>query len=128
MASATPWGQRPDMPCLARMARLALWVALPVTLYFALAPQPPDMGVTSDKTLHVLAFLVLTLLARLAYPAASWQRLLAAMALFGALIELLQGAMGWGRQADIRDWLADVAAAATVLALFEGGRRWRAAR
>jgi VanZ family protein len=112
------------MPDLTRAARLALWVALPVTLYFALAPQPPDVGVSSDKVLHILAFLALTLLARLAYPTAPWQRLLVGLALFGALIELLQGVMGWGRQADIRDWLADVAAVILVLLLTARTRRW----
>ncbi len=116
------------MPVLTRAARLALWVALPVTLYFALAPQPPEVGVKSDKALHVIAFVVLTVLARVAYPAVRWPWLLVALAVFGALIELLQGTMGWGRQADIRDWVADVAAVAVVLILFEGAQRWRAMR
>jgi VanZ family protein len=64
----------------------------------------------SDKLNHVLAFFAITILARAAYPRASVILLLVLFTAFGALIELSQGMPFIHRDAEWRDWFADVAA------------------
>src|SRR5690348_5139688 len=51
--------------------RLVFWVALALALVLALNPKPPHVpGEPSDKVQHIIAFLMLTGLAVLAYPRA----------------------------------------------------------
>jgi cytochrome c oxidase assembly factor CtaG len=99
-----------------RLFRLFFWLALLVTLWFAWSPQPP-MLIESDKSQHMLAFVVLTLLFFLAYPAARWFWILAALASLGALIEFVQAVPTLHRDSDIGDWYADLAAIALTIAL-----------
>jgi VanZ family protein len=75
----------------------------------------------SDKVEHAAAYFLLTfwfggLLARRSYPG-----LAIAMLVLGALIEVAQGLMGWGRTADIRDFAADALGVALGLALLYAG-------
>lgn len=92
-------------------ARLLFWAALAFTCVMAILPEPPDLFSTSDKTNHMLAFLVLTALHKLAYRSVNvWTRL-AVMAVLGAGIELAQMIPALHRDADWRDWVADMIAA-----------------
>lgn len=98
------------------VARFLLWLAalgalvvacLPAT--FAL-PAEPD-----DKLQHIAAFAVLSALAACAHPRARLTTLLLALALFGGLIEIVQSIPVVGRDADVFDWGADIAASAVTL-------------
>lgn len=95
------------------------------------AHELPKTGL-SDKLEHVLAFAVLAFW----FGSILVRRDLAWLALslvaFGAVIELGQATMGWGRHADARDVVADTAgvAAGLLLALtpLGGWTRWFEAR
>lgn len=112
---------------LTKFAAGLFWLALAFTLVMALLPKPPtppglDAG---DKVQHVLAFAVLSLLATFAYPRRRLVDIFAAMAAFGALIEVLQLIPALGRDAEFMDWVADCAATLAVLALCWAARRVR---
>jgi VanZ family protein len=100
-----------------------LWIAIGVAMVLVVtiaclvpAKELPKTGM-SDKFEHLLAFGALSfwfcsIVVRRDLP---WVGL--AVVGFGALIELAQGAMGWGREADWRDLLADSLGAFLGLAL-----------
>ncbi len=77
-------------------------------LYFTTVPVPITTG-AGDKGEHLLAFLLLGLLARLGWPNLSYGRFwLPLLALFGGGIELVQHFLPY-RSADLLDLLADIA-------------------
>ena len=81
----------------------------------AVLPHPPKLpGHPSDKLQHIVAFLVLAVLGRLAYPQLKKRELLFGLMAFGALIEMVQAIPSLHRDSDPFDWLADTAAAFTV--------------
>lgn len=101
------------------IARLAFFIAAVAVLVIANLPDPPQLpGELSDKQQHFLAFAVLTLLARPAWPTAAAWELLISLGAFGALIEFAQAGAGYGRDPSLADWLADCLAVVLVLALF----------
>ena len=67
-------------------------------------------GAAGDKTQHMLAFAVLSLLSALAYLQRRLSEIFIAIAVFGALIEVLQLIPLLGRSPDIADWIADCGA------------------
>jgi VanZ family protein len=94
--------------------------------YSTLAPAQyvPDLHLW-DKLEHATAFFGMTVwfggvVRRSRYPVlAGW------MLLFGAAIEILQGAMGLGRDMDFWDWVADAIGTFLALALiYMGLGRW----
>ena len=108
-----------------RLARLAFWAATAVTLAVALMPEPPELPGPSDKVQHMLAFALLALLARVAYPRVPWLWLIVGLSAFGALIELGQMIPGLHRYAEFADWIADTAAVAAMLLLIALAGRLR---
>lgn len=94
--------------------------ALSFTLILAALPQPPSLpGPGGDSFQHALAFGTLTILSALAYPGLSVQVRFAALAGFGAVIELVQMIPTLGRDASLGDWGVDLAAiGATMLTLW----------
>lgn len=99
-----------------RLFQLLFWSALVFAFVMASLPQPSALpGEPSDKVLHVLAFLVLAGLAAFAYPRVRLIVIFLGLALFGGAIEVVQAIPQLGREPSWVDWLADVAAAATVL-------------
>lgn len=114
-----------------RPLRLGLYaLAVAILLWLTLAPQkalPPDPGF-NDKWDHALAWTVLVLSGLVLGPRRP--RALAAFALaLGLLVEILQGVMGFGRDSDWRDLVADAAGvalaflvAATVRAVLKARR------
>ena len=93
-----------------------LFCAALCTFILAILPDPPRLAAEApDKVQHIFAFAALTLLARLAYSKTSLWRLIFSLAAFGALIEVAQGYPPLHRDADFRDWLADIAAIVVVL-------------
>ena len=120
---------RPDAGPQLRLARLwwALgWGMVLFILGSTLAPERyvPDVHLW-DKAEHALAFFGLTfwfggLLSRARYPAIA-----AVMLLLGGGIELAQGAMNWGRDEDIMDFVADsVGIAVALMLLYAGLGAW----
>jgi hypothetical protein len=101
-----------------RFSVLMFWLALLAVLMVASVPVALPLPPTAtDKVQHVFAFLVLALLGLRAYPGARPVRLLAGLALYGALIELIQLIPALNRFSDWRDWIADLSGIAVVLAI-----------
>ncbi len=84
------------------------WLAFITVTWLALTPEPPkEILAISDVFLHVSAFAVLTfLLAQVHFPTRLWWPMLL-MALYGPLIEVLQGAF-FGRAAEMKDFGVDL--------------------
>lgn len=92
--------------------RLILVAAAALAFVMAVLPHPPRLpGDPSDKTLHIMAFLVLGGLAADAFPDRRPLTLVLALAAFGALIELVQAIPALNRDSDWIDLLADTLAA-----------------
>lgn len=101
------------------------WSAALFTLVMASLPHPPPIpGEPSDKLQHVVAFVVLTILARLAYPRGTWWRIALGLSAFGVLIELVQMIPALNRDCEFADWAADTAAVLAVLAILALVRKY----
>jgi len=72
-------------------------------------------GNANDIIQHTLAFVVLTLAFRMAWPSVAWMHHFALMAVLGGAIELVQLVPALLRDANIGDWLVDVAASLVTL-------------
>jgi len=113
---------------LATLWWLIGWAMVAVITYGTLAPAQyvPDLHLW-DKLEHATAFFGMTfwfggLARRRRYPL-----LALVMALFGAGIEIAQGTMGFGRDMDVWDWVADcVGIASAFILLGVGLWRWPA--
>lgn len=98
--------------------RATFWAATCFAFVMAVLPHPPQVpGEPNDKVEHIIAFATLAALGSFAYPRAALAKLLAGLSLFGALIEVVQAIPAVQRDSDVKDWLADTAAVAVVLAL-----------
>ena len=107
-----------------RPLRLLFWAAAIFAFVMAVLPHPPDIpGHPSDKIQHIVAFVTLALLGSWAYTATKPLKLLAALSLFGAVIEIVQMIPTLYRDADVIDWIADTVAVAVVLLLVRAMRR-----
>jgi hypothetical protein len=101
--------------------------ALVFTLVMAWLPHPPAVPwQQDDKFWHALAFVTLSALASLAFPAAPLLRIGERLSFLGALIEVGQSIPALHRDCDIRDWIADTIAVAATLTIVAGIRRLRA--
>jgi hypothetical protein len=98
-----------------KWSKLLFFLLLAVVLGFALVPAPWEGPLHSDTSRHFLAFLVLPLVARRAWPTLPLWRVWLGFALFGGAIELMQLEMALGRQAEWRDWFNDLAATTVAL-------------
>lgn len=106
------------------LAQAVFWAALGLTLVMALLPQPPSLPVQAgDKTMHMIAFAVLSLLASVAFPRRQLLLLFVWMAALGALIEALQMIPALHRDAELGDWAADCVASLVALVLSWSARR-----
>lgn len=109
-----------------RILQIAFWSAVALTLYFCLKHVTVVVP-ASDKTQHALTFGALTLLAAAAYPHRAIWLEAAALSGFGAFIEFIQPY--FGRDRDVRDWIADTIGIIVALALVAIARklllRWR---
>ena len=84
----------------------------------ALLPKPPELpGHPGDKIQHMMAFFTLGTLAAAGWRSRKLLPLLAGLAAFGGAIELFQMIPVLHRDAEVLDWLADMAAAAAALGL-----------
>jgi VanZ family protein len=95
-----------------KIAQISFWLCFLALSYLFLVPQKyliPDFFDWWDKLQHSLAFGVLTFLGLLAYGIHQKQvrRMIISMAIYGALIEILQSLSGW-RYGEFLDWVADL--------------------
>ena len=102
-----------------RLFRPLLLLATAFTLFMALLPKPPALPIDrfGDKFEHMLAFAVLSVLARLSFRRTSSWHLLEHLSFFGALIEVFQSIPALHRDCDPRDWAADTIAIGVALLL-----------
>ncbi len=106
--------------------RALFWLTLLAVLTLAILPHPPYWpNELSDKVQHFVAFLCLMLLGSAAYPHLSLVKLALGLAVFGALIEIIQAVPALRRDSDWLDWVVDVAAALCVLLALLVWRRLR---
>jgi VanZ family protein len=118
---------RPDrLPAAARFAGYG--VAVAVLLYLTQAPTK-DLPSESlwDKAEHAIAWLVLTAIGLAFWPRRPGRVLAFAFA-FGALVEVLQSSLPFGRDGDARDLIADSVGILAALILWAALRRLAAAR
>jgi hypothetical protein len=94
--------------------RFLLAAALTLAIVMALLPNPPAVP-ASDKSQHMAAFGVLTILSALAYPASPLYRIGERLSFLGAMIEVAQSIPALHRDCDIMDWIADTAMIVAVL-------------
>ncbi|MDP3659245.1 hypothetical protein [Phenylobacterium sp.] len=92
--------------------------AIAALLWASLAPgeDVPGLARFWDKAEHAIAYLTITALGLALYPTRC-RRLVGAMLVLGAGIEVLQATMGFGRDGDWRDMLANIIGVAVAAAL-----------
>lgn len=97
-----------------------------IIAYLSLAPaqDTPTAGLFWDKAQHALAYLVLTGVGLVFFPRRQRAVFFGVLA-FGVGVELAQSAMGFGRQGDWRDAVANAAGALLALRMVQLWRRWR---
>lgn len=106
------------------LRRAAFWGAAAVSMVGAIRPLPfPELGPSSDKVAHILAFATLSVLGRFAYGRINPLHLGGVLALYGVLIETIQAVPTLNRDSSGMDIIADWAAIAAALLLLEGGQR-----
>jgi hypothetical protein len=113
-------------PAFQRSAMVLFWLALIFAVTMALLPKPPHLPIDGfgDKFEHMLAFGTLTVLARLAFPAAAALRIVERLSFVGALIEVMQSIPALHRDCDIKDWIADTVAILVALGVVTALLRW----
>ena len=87
------------------------WLLLGAVLTIGIMPAEDAPAVfANDKFNHVLAFYTLSLMARILWSRVDAILLFVMLSVFGGGIELLQMAMGFGRDADWMDFATDIIA------------------
>lgn len=86
------------------------WIAVAIALVLNLLPGAALHEVKlNDKLEHVTGYLLLTLWFCGIYPRTRYWVIALSFLGMGILVEILQGAMHWGRSEDLHDVIADVA-------------------
>ena len=106
---------------IVRVFQFLFWLALAVTLYMCLR-KPVMIAEVSDKTEHAATFAALTVLAIAAYPRARLAAQAFILSGFGAMIEFIQPY--FGRDKDVKDWIADTIGILIALAIVWTMRRF----
>ena len=103
--------------------KVPFWLALVASYIAAVVPQEiaPHIGQLNDKAHHILAFIVLGILLRLAYRVNYWTALLLLVA-YGGFIELSQ-LFSLNRSSDWEDIVADTIGSFIGLKLYKYLRR-----
>ena len=91
------------------VARILFALFLLLTLVLALMPIQIGGGLAADKVQHFLAFLALALLGVIGWGRTRMVLIATALALLGGMIEMLQSTSFVGRDAELYDWVADLA-------------------
>ena len=93
-------------------------------IYICLAPHqdlPPGADLVWDKAEHASAWTVLTALGLILSTRRRWAIGIFAL-LFGVVIEIAQATMGWGRNGDWRDLIADLVGIAVAYLIWAAAR------
>jgi VanZ family protein len=107
--------------------RLGLYgLATAILLYMCLAPAKalPTVNLW-DKAEHAIAWAVLAGVGLILFPRHAGAVAVFALG-FGVAVEVMQGALPFGRDADWKDWVADIVGVAAALLIFAAIRRARA--
>lgn len=84
------------------------WVAVIAALTLSLMPDPLlQADSLNDKFVHALGYAMLTTWFCGIYPRSRYWVIAAGFLVMGVATEVLQGALHWGRQADLHDLYAD---------------------
>lgn len=104
--------------CLARyisdmksqmIARAPFWLLIGAVLIAAIMPTNEAPTIFAyDKLNHILAFFVLSFLAKILWPRTKIEVIFGLLATFGGSIEILQMGLGLGRDADWMDFAANL--------------------
>lgn len=109
--------------------RLLFYAALAGFAFLMVIPPQsvpdPMPNTLSDKAHHAISFVVLMVLAAMAYPRRSPLLLALLLVAFGGVMEMVQGSTNLGRQASWGDLVADAAGVGLALILLTGIRYWR---
>lgn len=91
--------------------RLMLLVLIGAVSYLAFTPNVPDVAThSSDKTNHVIAFLVLSFVVDAAFKTKPYIiPKVVTLLFYGLFVELIQGVLAY-RSAELMDWFVDGAA------------------
>jgi hypothetical protein len=109
-----------------RASTTLFWGAALFALVMALIPHGVELpGRPNDKVQHAMAFATLVLLGGLAYPRKPALRMIAALSLFGACIEIAQAIPSLHRDSDPLDWVADTIACTLAIVAVRG---WQSRR
>jgi VanZ family protein len=102
------------------------WIAVVIALVLNLMPGAALHEVNiNDKLEHIAGYLLLTLWFCGIYPRTRYWVIALGFLGMGILVELLQGAMHWGRSEDGRDVIADVIGIGLGMMLAAAGlNRW----
>ena len=116
---------RSDLRC-GRFWLVFGWLAVAAALVVNLMPARDLRAIhLNDKFEHIVGYTLLTLYFCGIYPRSRYWRIALAFAVMGVVVEVLQGAMHWGRSEDIRDFYADAVGIAVGLACaLLGLRQW----
>jgi VanZ family protein len=102
----------------ARLRRLAIFLTLVgiivATVLLLMPMSGTKPGIIPDKLAHMIVFFGLALPA-LILPARRWRWVIAALAVYGGVIELIQPYLG--REAAFLDWIANLAGLGLALAV-----------
>ncbi|MGX7952165.1 hypothetical protein ACWPM1_06315 [Tsuneonella sp. HG249] len=97
--------------------RRAFFVLAAYAFVMALVPRPPEFpGQPGDKVQHMIVFFTLASVAAAGWRERALFQLFISLALFGGAIEIFQMIPALHRDAEMLDWLADMAA--TLVALW----------
>lgn len=117
-----------ERPNRLMIMRAGFFSAAAAALALASWPVPMQIpGGPSDTVQHAVAFAVLTVAARLAYPEVKWPIVLAGLAGFGLGIEAVQMIALLHRSPSWEDWLVDCLAVVATLAamtIWQQVRNW----
>jgi VanZ family protein len=104
---------------------LLFWLLLVYFSYLMLREEVPrnDGWIYGDKVAHGIAFLILSVTANLAFK--QTKTIIAGLAFYGALIEVLQANFTMTRSGDPYDWLADLAGILLCFLMFKWIQRVR---
>jgi len=107
--------------------RLADIAVLVIVLAGTLAPKMPHVhgaGLHSDKWMHAITFMLLTVWFAGQYSRRSYWRIVVGMLAFGALVEICQRIVGY-RSAEVMDFVADaIGILAGILIAWAGAGGW----
>lgn len=105
--------------------RAVFVICLVILTYLLLIEMAPahDGFIYKDKIQHVIAFGGVTFWGLLAFESLA-RRVMIALALFGALMEVLQGVLTTTRQPSVYDWVADVVGILLAYAIVGLLQRW----